>query len=80
MYVCYNFNFSCIANQFDTFTSALQNKNSWLCPWYYICNKIKAKMQNWPSKFQLLSFQSSNFNFGQFNPLSFKSVSIQAFH
>ena len=29
-------------------------------------------MQNWPSKFHLLSFQSSKFQFCHFSPLSFK--------
>ena len=31
----------------------------------------KVKMQNWPSKFHFLSFQSSKFQFYHFSPLSF---------
>ena len=34
-------------------------------------NFLKAKMQNWPSKFYCFSFQSFNFQFCQFNPLTF---------
>ena len=40
-------------------------------------NKIKAKMQNYPSNFHIFLFQSSNFQFCQFNPPNFHFLSIQ---
>ena len=37
-------------------------------------------MQNWPSKFILISFQSSNFAFVHFSPPTFKFIQLRLFH
>ena len=48
---------------------------------FFICRStcdlnhfLKGKMQNWPFKFFQISFQSSNFTFVHFSPLTFKFI------
>ena len=45
--------------------------NKFRCHLIISQNKIKTKIQNWPSNFQSFSFQSSNFQFCHFSPLTF---------
>ena len=40
---------------------------------------LLAKIKNWPSKFPQISFQSSNFTFVHFSPLSFKFIQLKPF-
>ena len=45
-----------------------------------LCLNKQGKMQNQPSKFLQISFQSSKFTFIYFSPLTFKCIQLRLFH